>query len=100
MSEHGQHWRNPESGQVECECCCGWALDYERLKKDHQALVGRLREALSWALDLLDMYDENLIEMGSTPEKVYSPTHLRAKIKARALLAEMQPGSGHEGGKG
>lgn len=27
---HTDHWRNPETGQVECECCCSWALDAER----------------------------------------------------------------------
>ncbi len=24
---HSEHWLNPETGQVECECCCKWALD-------------------------------------------------------------------------
>lgn len=38
MSEHNQHWNNPETGQTECECCCGWALDYERLQKQVAAL--------------------------------------------------------------
>ena len=49
--------------------------------------VERLVEALSWALDLLDMYDELLIKMGEPREKVYSSIHLRGKEKARAALA-------------
>jgi cell division protein FtsB len=38
MSEHNQHWRNPETGQIECECCCKWALDYERLEQENREL--------------------------------------------------------------
>lgn len=33
-----EHWRNPETGQVECECCCGWALDTERLVRALRAI--------------------------------------------------------------
>lgn len=33
--EHTDHWRNPETGYVECECCCKWALDAER---DHKTI--------------------------------------------------------------
>ena len=43
-------------------------------------------EALSWALDLLDMYDEKLVAMGEPREKVYSEIHLSGKQKARAAL--------------
>ena len=50
------------------------------------------RKALSWALDLLDMYDELLIKMGEPREKVYSSIHLQGKEKARvALAASAQP---------
>jgi len=49
--------------------------------------VERLIEALSWALDMLDMYDEFLIKLGEPREKVYSPIHLQGKEKARAALA-------------
>jgi hypothetical protein len=34
--KHSEHWRNPETGQVECECCCSWALDAE---KDHREIA-------------------------------------------------------------
>jgi len=30
---HSEHWRNPETGQVECECCFSWALDCEQDRK-------------------------------------------------------------------
>jgi hypothetical protein len=43
MSEHNQHWHNPDTGQAECECCCGWALDYERLRL---AFEGYIRDRL------------------------------------------------------
>ena len=52
-----------------------------------------LTEALSWALDLLDMYDELLIKMGEPREKVYSPIHLQGKEKARAALNTICPDS-------
>lgn len=50
MSEHNQHWRNPETGQAECECCCSWALDAERDRARIAALEAQLteeREALT-----------------------------------------------------
>ena len=40
--KHSEHWRNSETGQVECECCCGWALDAER---DHKTLASATRRA-------------------------------------------------------
>ena len=45
-----------------------------------------LAEGLSWALDLLDMYDQQLINLGEPVEKVNPPIHLEAKSKARAAL--------------
>jgi hypothetical protein len=45
-----------------------------------------LREALSWALDILDMCDERLVQLGDPKEKVYSAVHIAAKAKARATL--------------
>lgn len=41
--------------------------------------------ALSWALDLLDMYDQRLAAIDGV-ERVYSPTHLEGKAKARKAL--------------
>jgi len=49
-------------------------------------MESELTEALSWALDLLDMYDDRLIALGEPREKVYAPIHLKAKAKARAAL--------------
>ena len=34
--EHSDHWRNPETGYIECSCCCDWALDAER---DHKRIA-------------------------------------------------------------
>ena len=70
---------------VECHPC-GYISTgpCELGKKDVKAL----REALSWALDLLDMYDELLIKMGEPREKVYSSIHLQGKEKARVALAD------------
>ena len=31
--EHSDHWRNPETGYIECSCCCDWALDAELEKE-------------------------------------------------------------------
>ena len=46
-----------------------------------------LRAALEWALDLIDMYDRELLRRGDPPEVVESPVHLAGKAKARAALA-------------
>ena len=51
-----------------------------------EGLRKALAEGLSWALDLLDMYDKKLIEMGEPAELVYAPIHLAAKEKARKTL--------------
>ena len=39
MSEHNQHHYDPDTGQAECECCCGWALEYEKLQTAIRALT-------------------------------------------------------------
>ena len=31
MTHTSEHWRNPETGYVECQCCEKWALDVEDL---------------------------------------------------------------------
>ena len=51
-----------------------------------EGLRKALAEGLSWALDLLDMYDKKLIEMGEPAELVYAPIHLAGKEKARKTL--------------
>lgn len=54
--------------------------------------IHALEEALTWALDLLDMYDEHTIEIGDAPpEVVYSQVHLAGKAKARAALTHTAP---------
>jgi hypothetical protein len=52
------------------------------------AQVEALEEGLSWALDLIDLYDERLVELGEPRDLVYSPIHLAGKAKARGALAE------------
>jgi hypothetical protein len=47
--DHNRHWRNPETGYEECECCCKWALDAAEDKRtiaQLQATVGQVREFL------------------------------------------------------
>jgi len=29
MPHKSEHWRNPQTGYVECQCCEKWALDME-----------------------------------------------------------------------
>jgi hypothetical protein len=51
-----------------------------------EAQVATLREALSFALDLLDLYDERLVAIDGV-ERVYTPIHVAGKARARAVLA-------------
>jgi hypothetical protein len=46
-----------------------------------------LKDALSWSLDLLDMYDKRLVELNEPKESVYSPVHVEGKRRARQALA-------------
>ena len=74
------------------ELCEKWDSGSREVVAELEALlpdVERLVEALSWALDLLDIYDEFLIRFGEPKEKVYSPIHLQGKEKARAALAAL-----------
>jgi hypothetical protein len=45
--------------------------------------------ALSWALDLIDKYDEFLVELGEPREHVYSDVHVAGKAKARIALTAL-----------
>ena len=47
----------------------------------------RLRAALEWALDLIEMYDRHLIDKGDPPEQVRSATHLDGLARARQALS-------------
>jgi len=53
-----------------------------------------LREALEWAMDLIDMYDERLASIDGR-EKVYTAVHIAGKHQARtALTAHRTPPEG------
>jgi hypothetical protein len=53
-----------------------------------------LGEALSWALDLLDMYDKRLVDLGEPEDRVYSPIHLDGKKRARRALSHSTKAEG------
>lgn len=40
--KHSDHWRDPETGQVECECCCAWALDCSSLQDENAPLKAQV----------------------------------------------------------
>jgi hypothetical protein len=46
------------------------------------------RAELGWALDLLDDYDEHVLEHGDEPMRVYSPDHLERRQRIRRMLDE------------
>ena len=46
-----------------------------------------LVDSLSWALDLLDMYDKRMVQLGDPAEKVYSQVHVNGKADARAAVS-------------
>jgi hypothetical protein len=54
-----------------------------------EEMAGRVVEALSWALDLLDMYDKRLVDLGEPEDRVYSPIHLDGKKRARRALSHL-----------
>ena len=76
-----QRWQ-PDEGVLLHATRVGWFVSYT----DYVAHTAALVQALSWALDLLDMYDEKLIGLGEPSELVNSEIHLRGKAKARAAL--------------
>ena len=85
---HNAHYQNPETGWAECDCCCGWALDRERDRKDHEAEVKVLRDALDEAAQSLTTIskmagkgDEELMYM----DQVRGYANSRARVASRAL---------------
>ena len=91
---YGQYQWSPREGQPEpakfdfhaSDCPAYYRATIEQLVSER---TKALREALEWALDLLDLYDKNLVETFGEPiEKVNAPIDLAAKSKARALLKE------------
>lgn len=61
------------------------ALELIGRAADAERETERLRAALVWALDLLDMYDEEFAKVDG-PQKVYSEIHVLGKGRARAAL--------------
>lgn len=57
--------------------------DRERMQRE----IDALKAGLSWALDILDMYDKRLVVLGDPSERVYSSIYVAAKAKARATLS-------------
>lgn len=58
---------------------------------DALAEVERLRafrRDLYWAIDLIDMYDRRMIQLGDDPVLVHSAVHLEKKRAVRALLSD------------
>jgi hypothetical protein len=62
-----------------------------------KALCRDGKEALAWALDLLDMYDGKLIDLGESPHDVYSQAHLAGKVKARDVEKRLREAGGDDG---
>lgn len=50
-------------------------------------------QALEWALDLIDLYDDRLLAHGERYGVVYSDMHVAGKKKARAILAAARSAS-------
>jgi chromosome segregation ATPase len=61
-------------------------VDLEAEDRRLRAHNQQLMENLSWAMDLLDMYDKKLVEMGEPEWVVNAVIHLQAKAKAREAL--------------
>jgi hypothetical protein len=51
------------------------------------ARIKELEETASWAVDLIKMYDERLIQLGEPPHLVRSQMHLAGISKAEGVLS-------------
>ena len=60
--------------------------DAQRAALGNEAEQAGAIAALSWALDLLDLYDDDLIKRGDPPGEVNTQLHLAGKGKARQAL--------------
>lgn len=91
------YWVPAEPGPIQCETWMEAVTKWSELRDDDTARELREartrlaaseqgREALSWALDILDMCDKRLVQLGDPPERVYSAIHIAGKAKARAAL--------------
>jgi hypothetical protein len=57
--------------------------------KELREAKAELLMALSWAMDVIDIYDQSLVcEFGEPADKVYSNLHLAGKGIARAAIAK------------
>lgn len=85
-------WHEP-SGQYVCKTCkqaTEVAAPASGGTPPGVAIV-QLHEALSWALDILEMNDTRLIQLGDPDYLVRSPVHLAGIAKARAALTAHEP---------
>lgn len=63
-------------------------VGYDLIAEGHEDLFRKVHLGLAWALDLIESYDERLIEMGEPADKVRSAIHEAAKRKAFRDLTE------------
>ena len=61
------------------------AILYANAQMERKAKTS-LCECLEWALDLLDMYDERMVQHGDPENMVYSETHMKGMAHARQTL--------------
>jgi len=60
-----------------------WTTTLVKVAQRDAELVAHLR----WALDLIDMYDKRMVQLGDPRERVYSAAHVQAKQETRLLVA-------------
>lgn len=60
--------------------------EVEELKAIANSRFDELCATLAWALDLLDAYDDRLVDLGEPEDLVQSQAHTKAKLAARATL--------------
>ena len=54
-------------------------------------------ERLSWALDLIEMYDRFLLDLGQQQERVNSKVHIEGKSCARRVLTLARVATAQDG---
>ena len=71
--EHSQHFYNTETGQVECECCCKWALDMIEQDKEIATLKAQIATLTAQWEDMRDCVlneRDSLAESGMTSDQI------------------------------
>lgn len=76
---------NQELLEAQSNAAMRAAIAEDRLARIREA-AGPAVAALEWALDLLDMYDGKLVELGEPAERVNNLIHTQGKANARADL--------------